>query len=63
MVVLNRSNAPQRLKVNWSGTAWREMERTSPYLENAVSDVPTDVVVQPGEIVTLSTLIDGPAVH
>ena len=63
VVVLNRGNAPQRLSVQWSGVQWREMERTSPYLENVVSAVPAQIVVAPGEIVTLSTIVQGPAVH
>jgi hypothetical protein len=63
VVVLNRSDKPQKLDVKWSGVTWRELERTSPYLANAVSDVPADVIIQPGEIVTLSTIVEGPAVN
>lgn len=63
MVVVNRSNAAQRLNVEWNGIAWREMERTSQYQSNAVSDVPAHAVIEPGEIITLSTLVDGPAIH
>jgi hypothetical protein len=56
LVVLNRSTEPQRLDVRWAGRRWREMERTGLSAENEVSSsVPDDVVVQPGEIVTLST--------
>jgi hypothetical protein len=56
LVVLNRSTEPQRLGVEWEGKHWAEIERTSQTMENAVSSkVPVDVIVQPGEIVTLST--------
>jgi O-glycosyl hydrolase len=56
LVVMNRSTNPQRLQVDWAGKRWTEVERTSPYLENAVSSqVSQDEVIQPGEIVVLST--------
>jgi hypothetical protein len=56
LVVLNRSTEPQRLDVQWAGRRWREMERTGLSAENEVSSsVPDEVVVQPGEILTLST--------
>jgi len=55
-VVMNRSTSPQHLTVNWSGRKWVQIERTSPYLENAISNqVSSDEVIQPGEIVVLST--------
>jgi O-glycosyl hydrolase len=63
VVVLNRSDEPFRLAMKWSGVTWQEVERTSQYLENAVSSPPEGLVIQPGEIVTLSTLVEGPAVH
>jgi hypothetical protein len=56
LVVLNRSEAAQRLNVQWNGVQWREMERTSSYLHNADSDVPAQLAIQPGEILTLSTI-------
>jgi len=56
LVVMNRSTSPQHLIVNWSGRKWVQIERTSPYLENAISNqVSSDEVIQPGEIVVLST--------
>jgi hypothetical protein len=56
VVVINRSTLPQHLSVDWNGKRWSEIERTSPYLENAVSTtVSSDEIVQPGEIVVLST--------
>jgi hypothetical protein len=56
MVILNRSVKPQRLRLNWNGVVWRELERTGPYLENAVESVPDTIVVAAGEIVTVSTV-------
>jgi hypothetical protein len=53
LIVLNRSTNPKRLSVDWTGKHWAEMERTSQALENAASKV-TDLIVEPGEIVTLS---------
>lgn len=56
LIVLNRSTEPQKLAVQWTGRRWTEIERTSLYSENEVSpSVPNELVVQPGEIVTLST--------
>lgn len=63
VIILNRSNEPRKLAVKWDGVVWRELERTSQYLENAVSAPPEELSIQPGEIVTLSTLVAGPAVH
>lgn len=65
MILLNRSTAPQRVSIVWPGTRWSEVERTSLYEANGTqSDTAnqmqpysdTTVLVQPGEIVTLSTL-------
>ena len=56
VIVLNRSTEPQKIDVQWAGRRWTEIERTSLTLENEVSaSLPKDIVVQPGEIVTLST--------
>ena len=56
VIVLNRSTEPQKLDVQWAGRHWIEVERTSLYSENETSSsVPAELVVQPGEIVTLST--------
>jgi hypothetical protein len=63
VIVLNRSNEPRKLAVKWRGVTWREAERTSQYFENAVSDPSEELLIQPGEILTLSTLVAGPAVH
>jgi hypothetical protein len=59
LVALNRSMQPQTLDVSgdgiWSGGKV-QMERVSLYDENIVSEAPARVVVEPGEIVTLSTV-------
>ena len=56
VIVLNRSTEPQRIDVRWTGRRWAEIERTSLYSENETSaSLPTEMIVQPGEIVTLST--------
>jgi hypothetical protein len=53
---MNRSTTPQTLTLEWSQQEWVEIERVSPYLENAVTPtVPAKLTIQPGEIVTLST--------
>ena len=57
LIATNRSNAPQSLTVNWPGTSWNEMERVSQYSENNREPIPAKIVIQPGEIVTLSTLV------
>jgi hypothetical protein len=54
LIVLNRSTEAQRLRVDWGGARWTRMERTSFYEENVETAVPREIVVQPGEIVTLS---------
>jgi len=54
LIVLNRSTEPQRLHVYWNGVHLNRMERTSFYDENVETAVPNDVVVEPGEIMTLS---------
>jgi len=53
LIILNRSTEPQRLRVDWAGKHWTEMERTSQTMENVVSAL-GDLIVAPGEIVTLS---------
>lgn len=54
LIVMNRSTEAKRLNVEWKGPKWTRMEKTSFYLENVESAAPEEVVVQPGEIVTLS---------
>ncbi|HEX9199632.1 MAG TPA: glycoside hydrolase family 30 beta sandwich domain-containing protein [Acidobacteriaceae bacterium] len=56
LIVLNRSTEPQKIDVQWAGRRWTEIERTSLASENETSaSLPKNIVVQPGEIVTLST--------
>jgi O-glycosyl hydrolase len=56
VIAANRSTAPQTLILHWPGTTWKELERVSQYAENAPETVPDKIVVEPGEIVTLSTM-------
>lgn len=61
IVAMNRSTTAQHLTIHWPGVKWQQLERTSLYLQNADSQVPWQIVVQPGEIVTLSTItVHGP---
>lgn len=56
LIVMNRSTEPEKLDVQWAGRRWSEIERTSLYSENETSaSMPGEIVLQPGEIVTLST--------
>ena len=56
LIVMNRSTSPHTIDLDWSQQRWTEIERTSPYLENAVSNtVPSALTMQPGEILSLST--------
>jgi hypothetical protein len=56
LVVVNRSATARRLAVSGAAHPWAEMERIGIEEENAVSQAPQEIVVQPGEIVVLSTL-------
>ncbi len=56
LVVINRSATARKLTVEGAAHPWVEMERTGLEEENAVSTVPAEVVVEPGEIVVLSTI-------
>ncbi len=56
LVVINRSATARKLTVQGAAHPWAEMERTGLEEENAVSTVPAEVVVEPGEIVVLSTI-------
>ncbi|MHC4647344.1 MAG: glycoside hydrolase [Planctomycetota bacterium] len=63
VVLLNRSTKPRRVRVNWPGVNFREMELVDAYSENEVraigagfkKDV-TEVTVEPGGIITLTTV-------
>jgi O-glycosyl hydrolase len=56
LVVINRSATARKLTVEGANHPWVETERTGPEEENAVVAVPAEVVVEPGEIVVLSTI-------
>ncbi len=59
LVVVNRATGARQITVSWPGAPhWNQIERTSTYLENNV-DAPLangSITIQPGEIVTLSTI-------
>src|ERR1700722_17081256 len=57
LIALNRSTSPQTLTLNWPGTVCREVGRGRQYAENEPEAVPASIVIQPGEIVTLSNLV------
>ncbi len=55
LIILNRSTEPQRLTI--PPQHWTEIERTTQRLANSTSiTIPPDLVIQPGEILTLSTI-------
>jgi O-glycosyl hydrolase len=56
LIAINRGLAPQTLTVNWPATSWKELERVSQYADNETESIPARIVIQPGEIVTLSTM-------
>jgi hypothetical protein len=57
VVLLNRSTAPQSVRVEWPGASFTERESASPYSANRASKANGGaVLVQPGEIVTLSNV-------
>jgi O-glycosyl hydrolase len=57
LVLLNRSLAPQRVRIQWHGKPFRFLEWATPYEENTESPAPAgdELVVPPGAIATLST--------
>jgi O-glycosyl hydrolase len=56
LVVVNRSATARKLTVDGASHPWAEMERTGLEEENVVAAVPAEVIVEPGEIVVLSTI-------
>jgi hypothetical protein len=56
LVAVNRSTIARKLEVKGATRNWAEMERTGLEDENTVSAVPAGIVIQPGEIVVLSTI-------
>jgi O-glycosyl hydrolase len=56
LILLNRGTHAVRVRADWQGIQWKTMEQTSLYAENEELPATGDVVVQPGEIITLSTL-------
>jgi len=56
LVVVNRSATARSLTMQGATHPWAEMERTGLEEENSVAAVPSEIAVQPGEIVVLSTI-------
>ena len=56
LILLNRSTAAQKVKVEWPGAAFRFMETASSQHENTVEPAPREVTVAPGAIVTLTNV-------
>ena len=56
VVLVNRAITPLKVTVTGAQQAWSEIERTGIEEVNAISAVPNSLVVQPGEIVVLSTI-------
>jgi O-glycosyl hydrolase len=56
VVLVNRSVTPRQITIQGASHAWSEIERTGLEEANAISALPQDVVIQPGEIVVLSTI-------
>ncbi|HUV71113.1 MAG TPA: hypothetical protein VMW15_15750 [Terracidiphilus sp.] len=56
LVMVNRGTSALKVAVAGAARPWAEMERTSIEEANEVSAVPAQVVIAPGEIVTLSTV-------
>jgi len=55
LILLNRSLTPQRIQIDWKGRPFRFLEWVRPEEENTISSAPSEVVVPPGAIATLST--------
>jgi O-glycosyl hydrolase len=56
LVVVNRSDTVREIRVQGAAHPWAELERTGIEEVNEVSAVPSEIVIQPGEIVVLSTV-------
>ena len=56
LIVVNRSDTARTLAVQGASHPWAQLERTGLEEVNAVSPVPSEVEIQPGEIVVLSTI-------
>jgi len=63
VIILNRSTEPRRLHVLWPGVTFAEMELVDPYHQNDAQKAPgrladggTEVLVNPGAVVTLTSV-------
>jgi hypothetical protein len=57
LVMLNRGVQAMKVTIHGNTGNWNQMERTGLEENNSVSAAPAEVVVEPGEIVVLSTVI------
>jgi len=55
LVMINRATTARTVTVRGMSSSWVEMERVGLEEENEVSAVPAEIVVQPGEILAIST--------
>jgi len=60
LVMTNHGTTARLVKVTGATGKWAEMERTGPEEENAIGAVPAEIVVEPGQIVVLSTIHAAP---
>jgi len=57
VILMNRSTVPLKAAIEWAGAKFAWVETASPYFENAVrAAAPGAVLLQPGEIVTVSNV-------
>lgn len=56
LILINRGTAPMRVLVDWPGARFTESEVASQYEENSVRLTAAEPVVEPGEIVTLTSV-------
>jgi len=68
LILMNRSTVAQKVSVKWAGAAFQYLETASPQSENSVQPSPApagpglEVLVAPGDIVTLTNVKLGRAV-
>jgi O-glycosyl hydrolase len=59
LVIVNRAVTARAVTVSGAARPWTEIERTGLEEDNAVGPLPAQIVVEPGEIVVLSTVKAG----
>ena len=56
LVMVNRGTEAAKVNVQGAAKGWAEMEVVGLEEENKVTSIPADVVIEPGQIVVLSTV-------